>query len=225
VTDGKTYSFGGLGRRDMLRTITMPSFMPRAFETLYGIPMGLSFGGLTPVDPVPLQHVYPYLHQGAELQNLASQQSQAQHGQMAIGLAGIRNLLLPGLQAVAGVYQAIPMQWANAFSTPRIDGETAARSRERSRGLLKSLLTDAQWAEFENAGRVTERLGGCEFILTPGGMIEARKRRIRERWCVNPDPYADGNDFMPHEDLLIGQLLHLRAGPDKLRAQANVFQA
>jgi hypothetical protein len=56
-------------------------------------------------------------------------------------------------------------------------------------------------------------------------MIEARKRRIRERWCVNPDPYADGNDFMPHEDLLIGQLLHLRAGPDKLRAQANVFQA
>ena len=28
---------------------------------------------------------------------------------------------------------------------------------------------------------------------------------------------------MPEEDKLIGQLLHLRAGPDKLREKANVF--
>ncbi len=75
---------------------------------------------------------------------------------------------------------------------------------------------------------VTERIDGCEFKLRPGGMIEARKQRllgrfVSERWCISPDPYADKNDYMPDEDKLIGQLLHLRAGPDKLRRQANVF--
>ena len=201
MTDGKTYSFGGLGRPKPFPELLVASGRFQwgwvASRAIWSDPMGVSFSNVSGLGiAIPRQYA-----------------------------GRISDLLFPGLQAVAGAYQAIPMQWANAFSPPRIDGETAARSRERSRGLLKSLLTEAQWAEFESAGRVTERLGGYEFILTPGGMIEARKRRIRERWCVNPDPYANGNDFMPREDLLIGQLLHLRAGPDKLRAQANVFQA
>lgn len=110
---------------------------------------------------------------------------------------------------------------------PHIDVETLVTSRERSRGLLKSLLTPEQWVEFERVGKVTEQIDGCDFTLTPGGMIEARKPRlvgsVTERWCVTPDPYADANDYMPSEDKLIGQLLHLRAGPDKLRAKANVW--
>ncbi len=111
----------------------------------------------------------------------------------------------------------------------RVDAETAQASKLRARGLLKSLLTVEQWAEFEAAGAVTERIDGCEFKLRPGGMIEAHKPRllmpaVSERWCVYPDPYADKNDYMPEEDKLIGQLLHLRAGPDKVRAMANVFK-
>lgn len=120
----------------------------------------------------------------------------------------------------------IPRAFGSNLGT-RVDAETAQRSKERARGLLKSLLTEKQWAEFEAAGHVTERIDGCVFKLTPGGMIEAKKPRllgsVNERWCVNPDPYHNGNDFMPEEDKLIGQLLHLRAGPDKVRAMANVF--
>jgi hypothetical protein len=224
VTDGKAYSFGGLGRPKPFPELLVASerfqwgwVNPRA---IWSDPMGVSFSNVSGFGiTIPRQYANAY-------QYAAQEQIQAQLGQMAAARVGrLRDLLLPGLQAVAGAYPTIPQHWEAMFAAPRIDGETAARSRERSRGLLKSLLTDAQWAEFESAGRVTERLGGCEFILTPGGMIEASKRRIRERWCVNPDPYADGNDFMPREDLLIGQLLHLRAGPDKLRAQSNVFQA
>lgn len=111
---------------------------------------------------------------------------------------------------------------------PRVDPETAAAARERSRGLLRSLLTPQQWAEFEAAGVVSEQINGCDFRLRPGGVIEAAKARlvgtVREQWCIAPDPWADGNDYMPDEDKLIGQLLHLRADPDKLRAAANVIE-
>lgn len=123
-------------------------------------------------------------------------------------------------------YTTFPEFWFGRRSS--VDPETAQRSRERARGLLKSLLTPKQWTEFEAFRTVTERIGDSVFKLRPGDMIEARKSRligsVKERWCVNPDPWADGNDFMPEEDKLIGQLLHLRAGPDKLRAQANVFK-
>ena len=109
----------------------------------------------------------------------------------------------------------------------RIDPETARQSRERARGLLKSLLTPDQWAEFEQAGKVTERIERCEFTLRPSGMIEAKKPRlmgsVSEKWCVYPNPITQDNEWMPSEDSLIGQLLHLRAGPDQLRAKANVF--
>src|SRR5437868_4824656 len=80
-------------------------------------------------------------------------------------------------------------------SYPRIDGERAAVSRERARGLLKSLLTAEQWDEFEKTNNVREQIDGCEFTLTPGGMIHAKKPRlfgsINERWCVHPEPYDD----------------------------------
>jgi hypothetical protein len=149
---------------------------------------------------------------------------------MRLDLGAIRDLLLPGL----GTYPRIDRQYPRVFGRgepvhfprlPRIDPETAAGARERATGLLKSLLTPDQWAEFEAWGSVTERIDGCEFKLRPGGMIEARKPRrlvgsVIERWCVAPE----GDDWMPDEDKLIGQLLHLRAGPDKLRAQANIFR-
>jgi hypothetical protein len=127
-----------------------------------------------------------------------------------------------------GRYEGVRNRLRVATALSRIDPETAARSRERARGLLKSLLTPEQWGEFEAGGAVTERIDGCEFKLTPGGMIEAKKPRlvgrpVVERWCISPDPYADKNEFMPDEDKLIGQLLHLRAGPDQLRRQANVY--
>ncbi len=151
---------------------------------------------------------------------------------MPVNLGAMRDLLMPGLEAMA--FQRYAHGWFNPRgvwggepSFPRIDAETAATSRERARGLLKSLLTPAQWAEFELGGAVTERIGGCEFTLRPGGMIQAKKPRlvgsVNEAWCVYPDPYADKNDFMPEEDKLIGQLLHLRAGPDQVRRMANVF--
>jgi hypothetical protein len=43
---------------------------------------------------------------------------------------------------------------------------------------------------------------------------------VIERWCINPDRYTD---YLPVEDQMIGQLLHLRVDHKKLRAQANVF--
>lgn len=131
-----------------------------------------------------------------------------------------RRAFVPNIEV--GIYNAHPL-----FGFPQVDHETAQRSRERARGLLKSLLTPQQWAEFETSGAVSERIDGCDFKLRPGQMIEARKPRIigsvKERWCVNPEPYTVGEDWMPAEDKLIGQLLHLRAGPEKLRASANVF--
>lgn len=110
------------------------------------------------------------------------------------------------------------------YRLSRIDPETAAAARARATGLLKSLLRTEQWAEFERTRTFTERIGEDEFVVTPGGMI-GRKRdgALVERWCVNPDPYANGNEFMPVEDMAIGQLLHLRAGPEKVKAAANVF--
>jgi hypothetical protein len=152
-------------------------------------------------------------------------------GQLALQQAALRDLLLPGLMGIIGRYPDIPREWPAVFGTvhPRIDAETAARSKERARGLLKSLLTPEQWAELEARGAITEKIEGNEFKLTLGAhtMIEARKPRlvggVSEKWCVAPDPYADGNDFMPDEDKMIGQLLHLRAGPDKVRAMSNVF--
>ncbi len=124
----------------------------------------------------------------------------------------------------------VTRQWPGVFDNQnysRIDPETARQSRERARGLLKSLLTPDQWSEFEQAGKVTERIEGCEFTLRPGGMIEAKKPRlmgsVSEKWCVYPNPITQDNDYMPDEDKLIGQLLHLRAGPDELRAKANIF--
>ncbi len=146
-----------------------------------------------------------------------------------VGLRGIdpdvRDVLFR--EGVVAEWDHYNDQWRVA-ALPRLDVETAARSKERARGLLKSLLTSEQWAEFEAAGAITERIDGCEFRLTPGGMIEAMKprlvgRAVSERWCISPDPYADKNDYMPDEDKLIGQLLHLRAGPDQVRRQANVF--
>lgn len=150
----------------------------------------------------------------------------AQARRRMTGLATLRDLLLP--QRFMMHYPDPHMIWRSFDAYPRIDPETAARSKERARGLLKSLLTPEQWAEFEAGGAITEQIDGCEFMLRPGGMIEAHKprligRAVRERWCVYPDPYADKNDYMPVEDKLIGQLLHLRAGPDQLRRQANVF--
>lgn len=106
----------------------------------------------------------------------------------------------------------------------RIDPETAAAAKARARGLLQSLLRPEQWAEFERRGTFNERIGEDEFTITPGGMITRKRGALTERWCVNPDPYADGNDHMPVEDMAIGQLLHLRAGPDKVRAAANIFR-
>lgn len=111
------------------------------------------------------------------------------------------------------------------FLRPRIDPETAAQSRSRARGLLKSLLRPEQWAEFEQHGYVCERIGGTFFTLRPGGMIEVHKTHriltpISERWCIAPDVTQE---WLPPEDQLIGQLLHLRAGPNKLRKKASVF--
>jgi hypothetical protein len=156
----------------------------------------------------------------------------AYHGAGATAVAEVRDGCIVGVRVTnAGAgYTALPGIGFNfdQLGFHRIDPETVQRSRERARGLLKSLLTPAQWAEYEKSRTVTERIGDSVFKLRPGDMIEARKKRligsIKERWCVNPDPWADGNDFMPEEDKLIGQLLHLRAGPDKLRAQANVFK-
>lgn len=113
--------------------------------------------------------------------------------------------------------------WGEYYPRPRVDPETAQRSMERARGLLKSLLRPEQWAEFQRTRKFTERIGEDEFEVTPGGMISRRRGTLAERWCINPDPYADKNDYMPVEDMAIAQLLHLRAGPEKLRAQANVF--
>lgn len=120
---------------------------------------------------------------------------------------------------VANVLRGDRFNWR----VPSIDPETAAASKARARGLLRSLLRPEQWAEFERAGQFSERIGEDEFTITPGGMITRRRGALAEKWCVNPDPHADGNDYMPVEDMAIGQLLHLRADPDKVRAAANIF--
>lgn len=117
----------------------------------------------------------------------------------------------------------LQMMGLGEYPRPRVDPETAQRSMERARGLLRSLLRPEQWAEFERTRKFTERIGEDEFEVTPGGMITRHRGNLAERWCINPDPYADNNDYMPAEDMAIAQLLHLRAGPEKLRAQANVF--
>ncbi len=170
--------------------------------------------------------------------------------QTPVSLTHMSDLLMPGLIGLGAAivrgsiddaayrgaerpenYPELVTQWGRALYSggeyPRIDFETVARSKERARSLLKSLLIPEQWAEFEASREVTERINGCEFKLSPGGMIQARKPRlvgtVSERWCISPNPYADGNDYMPDEDKLIGQLLHLRAGPDRLRAMSNVF--
>jgi hypothetical protein len=144
---------------------------------------------------------------------------------MPIPLTSIRDMLFPGLQAISSRYLTNASSWYLCFDPlrPRIEAETIVQAKERARGLLRNLLTPEQWAELEKHGKLTERINGGKFELTPGGMITARKGKTIERWCVNPDPHAAGNDFMPREDLLIGQLLHLRADPAALRAQANIF--
>lgn len=112
----------------------------------------------------------------------------------------------------------------------------------RARGLLRRLLSPAQWRELENEGRITERIDGREYVVRPGEMIEVRADRgitkvrrllwradgknepmpLVERWCVNPSA-LDGDAKIPSEDMAIAQLLHLRADPATLRRAANVF--
>ena len=142
-------------------------------------------------------------------------------------------LVPPGQMYVVGIDPAAinagdGYTWLPFGRVSHVDPETTVRARERARALLKGMLSPPQWEEFQRSGSVTERIDGCEYRLRPGGMIEATKPKllgtINESWCVNPDPYANGNPWMPEEDKLIGQLLHLRAGPDALRAMANVYR-
>ncbi len=144
--------------------------------------------------------------------------------QMPLSTAQIRDLLMPGLQQIVGMYGGLGAQTFAPYL--RVDTESAARSRERARGLLKSLLTPEQWMEFEGSGKVTERLKGCDFTLSPGGQIVVVQpagggRFHKERWCVYP---AHHEEYRPPEDQMIGQLLHLRAGPEQLREKANIFR-
>lgn len=115
----------------------------------------------------------------------------------------------------------------------------------RARGLLRRLLSPQQWREFENEGRITERIGSKEYVVRPGRMIEVRAARgiaearrplwrageegppmprLVERWCVNPAA-VDGDARLLPEDMAIAQLLHLRADPKALRRTANVFRS
>ena len=143
---------------------------------------------------------------------------------MPLSLSELRDVLLPGLRsrrvwmpprAVLAAY----IEQGRAHVPP----EVVVAARSRARALLRRLLTPAQWQEFEHSECVAEEIEGRTYRLHLNGIFEAsRPRGGIERWCVVPHPYTDGNDYLPPEDALIGKLLHLRASPAKLRAQANV---
>lgn len=209
-------------RADAMRMAIDAQHTLSALHSLMGRPPGpndSTFNTMPPPSTLTAQMVADSVRQIRAEENAYG--DRVRHTEQAQATITLTAPMVEALIVAANVLRGDRFNWR----VPSIDPETAAASKARARGLLRSLLRPEQWAEFERAGEFSERIGEDEFTITPGGMITRRRGALAEKWCVNPDPHADGNDYMPVEDMAIGQLLHLRADPDKVRATANIFPA
>lgn len=97
-----------------------------------------------------------------------------------------------------------------------------AAAKERARELLLSFLTEEQRKDFEtNLAFIVEAASGTKYRITYGriGNIQVLQQElVRHRLCVHP---AD-NDDLPVEDVMLSQLLHLRADEAELVRRANI---
>lgn len=110
----------------------------------------------------------------------------------------------------------------------RRDLEAAQRreaATERARDLLRLVLSDEQWADFE-AGKSFHVIGsdGGRYRVrygTTGNVALVRDDQVIERLCAHPRLYEIGG-VLPTEDVLAAQVLALRHDEAGFRAVANI---
>lgn len=100
-----------------------------------------------------------------------------------------------------------------------INPVAAKRSRSRARALLRSVLTAEQWTSFcEVKMFEIEGRSGQRYRVHHGRIANIEVPALGYRLCVHPDPRVN----MPVEDVLVSQVLHLRADDLGLARTANV---
>jgi hypothetical protein len=112
----------------------------------------------------------------------------------------------------------------------RIKAEEAARlaeqAKDRARDLLRLLLTEEQWAAYEEAKEfVVTAASGRRYKIVHGyaGNIHllGDDDGTDERLCIHPSMYIDGGP-LPVEDALASQVLMLTADEERFRNVANI---
>jgi hypothetical protein len=116
-------------------------------------------------------------------------------------------------------YQAA-QQWGEAQrETARIKDA----AKERARELLLSFLTEEQRAEFAvNKNFIVEAASGTRYRITYGRIANIQVLElghVKHRLCVHP-----ANEDIPVEDVMLSQLLHLRADEAELVLRANIHR-
>lgn len=97
------------------------------------------------------------------------------------------------------------------------------RAAERAETLLLSVLSAKQRRQYRNKEKVTViGKSGAVYRLSYGALWRMTKdgRHADERWCVYP---ADPNgSYLSDLDIMLAQILHLRASDKMLRRRAKV---
>lgn len=102
-------------------------------------------------------------------------------------------------------------------------------ARETARRLLRSLLTEDQWSDYERSEefRVTGSAGTL-FLVRHGTMgnvcrLDSEGREIEVRYCAHPRLWDDEHDDeLPTEDVLAAQVLALVTSEENFLSVANV---
>lgn len=131
------------------------------------------------------------------------------------------------MQQTPGRWQPIGAGGAGEIPPPpQEETQQAAESRqaasERARGLLLSMLNHRERKEFEDKGVVSVRgASGTRYRVKRGRVanievLHARGDEVRYRLCIHPvDP------SLPIEDVMLAQLLHLKADEAQFLEIAN----
>lgn len=116
-------------------------------------------------------------------------------------------------------YQAA-QQWGEA---QREAARIKDAGKERARELLLSFLTEEQRAEFAvNKNFIVEAASGTRYRITYGRIANIQVLElghVKHRLCVHP-----ANEDIPVEDVMLSQLLHLRADEAELVLRANIHR-
>lgn len=118
----------------------------------------------------------------------------------------------------------------------------ARRAEERATALLKSFLSLEQAIAWDDRLYFTEHRHGSEWLFYRSGSLQERTAEVSKIYCVYPDLelshlevarvdaawgyFAERAVILPapRADIVLAQLLWMRADPEGLRQQSNLIE-